>query len=211
MNNHMAKCIGGLGRDSSRNALLKIQNGNANGSQSGHTPPTSRNGTPVPSNPANNKNRSSPNKRDATDDLDSEESPQKKVKLKLKKTATTKLKATAPKMQKSASQHSTSNLSFEQKAPRSDEEDDGGDDDGTGEYGNSIQVQKPKKNLKPVEKKQPAKKSKWKYNNKGGITPDLPSVILPDTAIKLKLKRETNGKGGMRDESESSQTLSSPN
>jgi len=214
MNNHMAKCIGGLGRDSSRNALLKIQNGNGNGngSQSGHTPPTSRNSTPVPSNPASSKNRSSPNKRDATDDLDSEESPQKKVKLKLKKTATTKLKATAPKMQKSASQHSSSNLSFEQKAPQSDEEeDDGGDDDGTGEYGNSIQVQKPKKKPNPVEKKQPVKKSKWKYNNKGGIGSDSPSVILPDTAIKLKLKRETNGKSGMRDESESSQTLSSPN
>jgi hypothetical protein len=212
MNNHMAKCIGGLGRDSSRNALLKIQNGNGNGSQSGHTPHTSRNSTPVPSNPASSKNRSSPNKRDATDDLDSEESPQKKVKLKLKKTATTKLKATAPKMQKSASQHSASNLSFEQKAPQSDEEeDDGGDDDGTGEYGNSIQVQKPKKKPNPVEKKQPVKKSKWKYNNKGGIGSDSPSVILPDTAIKLKLKRETNGKSGMRDESESSQTLSSPN
>lgn len=209
MNNHMNKCIGGNGRESSRNALNKIQNGNG-GSQSGFTPPGSRNSTPAPSSKARNN---SPSKRSADDAFGSDESPEKKTKKPIKKTPANKLKA--PKMAKSASQHSSSGLSFEQKPPRSDDEDvdDGGDDDRDGDFNgrDTISVETKKKNklkimTKPaatVSKKITKPKSKWLYNNKGG---------LPPPEVKTKVKLETNGKGDTRrGESESSQTLSSPN
>ena len=201
MNNHMAKCIGGAGRDSSRTALKKIQNGNGNGSRNGSTPPASRNSTPGPR--GTNK-RSSPNKRDAGDSLDSDESPQKKKKT-TKKTAANKLKA--PKMTKSASQHSASNLSFEQKADPSDVEDDDGDDDKDGEYGTV--VVEPKKKLKPVKKqpKEAESKKKW-LHGKGGAKPILPPPAEPPGAKNAMAKSMSNGKDN---ESESSQTLSSPN
>ena len=202
MNNHMVKCIGGGGRDSSRTALLKIQNGNSNGNQNGTTPPGSRNGTPVPGG-ANVKGKSSPNKREAGDDFDSDSSPQKKKKL-IKKTAATKLKA--PKIMKSASQMSSSNLSFEQKVPNSDDEDDDGDDDNDGEYGTV--VVEPKKKLKGVVvkkgKENLGSKKKW-LHGKGGVKPNLPPVGAPDP-VKIKVKKAEGDP-----ESESSQTLSSPN
>ena len=201
MNNHMAKCIGGGGRDSSRTALLKIQNGNSNGSsQNGNTPPGSRNGTPVPGG-GNTKGKSSPNKREVGDDFDSDSSPQKKKKL-VKKTAATKLKA--PKMMKSASQISSSNLSFEQKAPNSEDEDDDGDDDNDGEYGTV--VVEPKKKMKGIVKKGKetlGSKKKW-LHGKGGVKPNLPPVGAPEVA-KIKVKKAEGDP-----ESESSQTLSSP-
>ncbi|KAF4628714.1 hypothetical protein G7Y89_g9439 [Cudoniella acicularis] len=204
MNNHMIKCIGGGGRDSSRAALLKIQNGNGNGSQNGSTPPGSRNGTPAPPGVQNPKGKSSPNKREVGDDFDSDTSPQKKKKV-IKKTAATKLKA--PKMAKSASQMSSSNLSFEQKAPATDDEDDdGGDDDNASEYG-TVVVEPKKKVIKPPVIKKPnqgsitnggKREKKWIYG-KGGVKPTDP----PDTSsspitppIKLKLKpgsASTNG------------------
>ncbi len=211
MNNHMNKCIGGNGRESSRNALNKIQNSNGNGSQSGFTPPGSRNSTPTPS----NKNRNSPSKRSADDTFGSDESPEKKKKP-LKKTPANKLKA--PKMAKSASQHSSSGLSFEQKPPQSDEEEeDGGDDDRDGDFNgkDTIAVEMKKKNKlkppkQPIMKKPTKPKSKWLYNNKGGLGNTVPTFTPPDT--KTKVKVEVNGKGAtQRGESESSQTLSSPN
>ncbi|KAG9236091.1 hypothetical protein BJ875DRAFT_397865 [Amylocarpus encephaloides] len=246
MNNHMVKCIGGGGRDSSRAALLKIQS-NGNGSQNGNTPPGSRAGTPAPPGVPNPKGKSSPNKREAGDDFESDSSPQKKKKV-LKKNPATKLKA--PKMAKSASQMSSSNLSFEQKAPGTDDEDDDGDDDNDGDFGASVPEPK-KKAVKPVLKKakdlnniggaQP--KKKW-LHGKGGVKPNLapPSESLDSAGgIKLKIKNSNaaqnggkplppkniangspklhgaatiNGKsapGVVRADSESSQTLSSPN
>jgi hypothetical protein len=225
MNNHMAKCMGGGGRDSSRTALWKIQNGNGNGSQNGATPPPgSRNGTPAPSNLSNNK-RSSPNKRDRDDEFDSDSSPQKKPKKNLiKKSATNKLKELkAPKMSKSASQQrEASNLSFEEKPPgNSESEDDDGDDDGDGEYG-TVTVE-PKKKLKAIAvgKKVLKDKKKWMHG-KGGVKPSLPPIEPPDSssgklvsAVASKVKNGVgavvNGKADIGGESESSQTLSSPN
>lgn len=253
MNNHMIKCIGGGGRDSSRAALLKIQNGNgSSNSQNGTTPPGSRTGTPQP--PSFSK--TSPNKREAGEDFDSDSSPQKKKKV-LKKTATTKLKA--PKMAKSASQISSSNLSFEQKAPNSDDESDAPSDAAHSEYG-TVVVEPSKKKaqpnsqsssqpiLKPPPSSLPKKpsmpngsagnggdrKKKW-LHGKGGVKASTP-IVPGATPIGLKLKikqpgtgtgtgAETKvlppksvvsvngvaGSGGKRDESESSQTLSSPN
>jgi len=212
MNNHMVKCIGGGGRDSSRNALLKIQS-NGNGSQNGYTSGGSRTGTPAPSSQQSiNKNRTSPNKRDAEDDLESDSPVKKLKKAGIKKTAATKLKA--PKMQKSASKHSASNLSFEQKAPQSDDEDqdDDGDDDRDGDFGRDAEAKK--KKLKPVKKlvKPKSKFTHYQTRNPANIFPV--SLNSGDT-IKVKVKSEINGKiavhGGSRDESESSQTLSSPN
>ena len=202
MNNHMVKCIGGGGRDSSRTALLKIQNGNGNGSQNGTTPPGSRNGTPVPT--GTNTKRSSPNKREADDDFDSDSSPQKKKKV--KKTAATKLKA--PKMVKSASQMSSSNLSFEQKVPNSEDEDEDMDDDNDGDFGTVIV--EPKKKLKSVVKKGKDNLGSKKklILGKGSVKPNLTPTGAPDaTKIKVKVKRAE----GKDPESESSQTLSSPN
>ncbi|RDL41018.1 Uncharacterized protein BP5553_00997 [Venustampulla echinocandica] len=210
MNNHMIKCIGGGGRDSSRAALLKIQNGNGNGSQNGNTPPGSRNSTPAPAGHANPKGKSSPNKREAGDDFDSDSSPQKKKKV-IKKTAATKLKA--PKMARSTSQLSSSNLSFEQKVPATDDEDDdgGGDDDGDGEYGTVI-VEPKKKVIRPVVKKSKEsgslagaeRKKKW-LHGKGGVKPSFPPADLADASsstagstsgIKIKIKNNGTAANG---------------
>lgn len=195
MSNHMAKCIGGGGRDSSRTALLKIQNGNGSGtsSQNGNTSPGSRQSTPTSGRAASNA-RSSPNKRTAGDDFDSDSPPQKKKKKVIKKATATKLKL--PKSI-SASQHSASNLSFEEKAPNSEDEED--DDDGDAEYGTVVVESKkiPKaaatKNFKEAEKKK-----KW-LHGKGGVKVTLPPLEPPK-----------NGIDGGDLESESSQTLSSP-
>lgn len=203
MNNHMVKCIGGGGRDSSRNALAKIQNGNGGGSQNG-TPPGSRNGTPAPG--TNGKiPRSSPNKRSPPDDSGSD-TPQKKKKI-IKKTAATKLKAL--KLTKTPSQHSASNLSFESKVPASDEEDeDNDDDDGDGEYGTVIVEPKKKSVLIAKKMKELKNQKRWKLG-KGGVQPHLPAIVPPGVA---KVKK--NGKVDEPAKSESpgsSQTLSSPN
>lgn len=199
MNNHMSSCIGGGGREASRNALTKIQNGNGNGSN-GNTPPGSRNGTPVPG-----TKRNSPSKRSPGDDFDSD-TPQKKKKLIIKNKQTIKLKA--PKMVKSLSQHSASNLSFESKAPHSEEDEDDNDDERDGDFG-SIAVE-PKKKIKPTAKKlkDMTTKKKWLYgkDGKGGpIKPGLPPILPPEVA-KVKQKRGDGDSPG-----DSSQTLSSPN
>lgn len=196
MSNHMAKCIGGGGRDSSRNALLKIQNGNGNGtgSQNGTTSPGSRQSTPTSN---RGTSRSSPIKRSADDDFESDSPPQKKKKKVIKKTPVTKLKA--PKTSKSifSSQHSASNLSFEEKAPQSEDEDD--EDEGDGEF--STVVVEPKAKAKAATKKAKEADSKKKWlHGKGGVKATLP----PLAATK-------NGNGTGDVDSESSQTLSSPN
>lgn len=206
MNNHMARCIGGVGRESSRNAQVKIQNGNSNGSQSGFTPPTSRSGTPIP---PNGTKRHSPTKRGASQDFDFEESPQKKKKIK-----NNILKLKAPKMAKSASQHSTSNLSFSERPPGSDDDiDDGGDDDRDGTWGGSSIAVDTKKNPKFVIKK-PTKQKQVMMTLGKPKQPhrsDSPASLPPEVSKVKNLKLETKRKNGVRDDSESSQTLSSPN
>ncbi|PBP20933.1 transcriptional activator [Diplocarpon rosae] len=211
MNNHMAKCIGGFGRQSSRDAKTKMANGNGAGNQGGYTPPPgSRNSTPVP--PSKN-GRTSPNKRDADEDFENEESPHKKKKP-LKKSPANKLKI--PKISKNSSQHSASGLSFESKPPASDDEDDG-DDDRDGDFNEkSIFVEpKKKKTLKPI-KKLTKPKSKWLYGSGAGAAVNPPPGVPPDP-LKLKIRTSTGGelnghsKGQAREKSESSQTLSSPN
>lgn len=207
LNGHMAKCMGGGGRESSRNANLKMQNG-GNG-----TPPGSRTGTPAPSN-------TSSNKRDREDD-DSDSSPHKKSKKNgkdggLKKTAVSKklrIELKPPKMAKSASQQRESNLSFEEKAPGlSDSEED----DKDGEYGSTISADPAKKKSKVstngllTGKKLVIKdKKKW-LHGKGGVK----ALEPPDTKPLAKIKTDMpiNGKVKLEiGDSESSQTLSSPN
>jgi hypothetical protein len=207
MNGHMLKCIGGGGRNSSRDALKKIQNGNGNSSQNGYASGGSRHSTPAPSSQPNNKNRSSPSKRDPVDDFDSDSSPHKKQKkVVVKKTAAKKLKA--PGMSKSASQHSASGLSFEQKPPASDEGEE--DDYFNKEWDRKADLKSNKKN--PIIKKiiKPVKKDEknWVGKMKAEAKPGVPPPILPPDTIKVKV--EVNGKGESREESESSQTLSSP-
>jgi hypothetical protein len=196
MSNHMAKCIGGGGRDSSRNALLKIQNGNGSGagSQNGNTSPGSRQSTPTSNRAAS---RSSPNKRSAGDDFDSDSPPQKKKKKVIKKAPATKLKV--PKISKSilGGQHSASNLSFEEKAPQSDAEED--EEDGDGEYGTVVVEPKTKAKAATKKAKEAESKKKW-LHGKGGVKATLPP-----------LETAKNGNGAVDVESESSQTLSSPN
>ncbi|KAI6709980.1 hypothetical protein JHW43_007488 [Diplocarpon mali] len=214
MNNHMAKCIGGFGRQSSRDAKTKMANGNGAGSQNGYTPPPgSRNSTPVP--PSKN-GRTSPNKRDADEDFENEESPHKKKKPP-KKNPANRLKVS--KISRNPSQHSASGLSFESKPPASDDEalNDDGDDDRDGDFNEkSILVDsKKKKTLKPI-KKLTKPKSKWLYGGSAGTAVNPPPGVPPDP-LKLKIRTsaggESNGhsKGQVREKSESSQTLSSPN
>jgi len=161
MNNHMVKCIGGGGRDSSRTALWKIQNGSS--SQNGSTPPGSRTGTPLPG-----AKRSSPNKRDADDfDDESDESPKKK------KSKKNNAKLKAPKMAKSGS-----HLSFEHKRPG--EEDEGDEEYGTSAASKKKVKQEVKKNkllhgkggvkppLPPVEPAEPPDIKNVVKNGRGG-------------------------------------------
>ncbi|KAH8811442.1 hypothetical protein F5884DRAFT_274363 [Xylogone sp. PMI_703] len=241
MNNHMVKCIGGGGRDSSRTALLKIQNGNGSGSQNGGTPPGSRHGTPLPGGTASQHStkKSSPTKREADDELESDGTPQKKKKIIMKKAPSNlkdlkvnKLKA--PKMTKTGSQQSTSNLSFEYKASNSDDdEDDVPEDENDGEYGGTVVVEPKKKQkikLATAVKEKEAAKKKWLLG-KGGVKLDPQKItpVLPPGVMAKKLASgggenghghgatatPTNVKGGNKVangdmESESSQTLSSP-
>lgn len=202
MNGHMLKCIGGGGRNSSRDALKKIQNGNGNGSQNGYASGGSRQSTPAPSSQPNNKNRSSPNKRDPGEDFDSDSSPQKKQKKVIKKPIIKKLKA--PGMSKSASQHSASGLSFESKPPPSDDEPEEDDDD---YWDRKAALKNKKKN--PIIKKiiKPVKKDEKNWVGKMKAEAKLPPILPPDT---IKVKLDVNRKPESREESESSQTLSSP-
>ena len=211
MNNHMLKCIGGGGRSTARDAMSKMKNGNGS---NGATPPVSRSTTPIPG-AKDAKSKSSPKKREA-EVLESEDSPHKRKKLSLKKSSTGPsshmLKLKAPSMMKTSSQHSASNLSFEQRASNSEDEEYEeasleGDDDRDGEYGSSDSKKKKKKSV--------AKKKLMDRTGAGVKKVKSPKTgskpILPPTRPGAKAKNGgVNGKD--RDaQSESSQTLSSPN
>ncbi|KAF2116683.1 hypothetical protein BDV96DRAFT_572642 [Lophiotrema nucula] len=88
---HLEKCLGISGRQSSRNAMAKIsgQNGNGNGSGMGNTPLGSRMGTPAPGSQDNDPPKSksklkgvSPTKKGDDDDDAENETPEKKKKPK---------------------------------------------------------------------------------------------------------------------------------
>ncbi|TQS37886.1 hypothetical protein Golomagni_01622 [Golovinomyces magnicellulatus] len=135
MNKHMSKCIGGLSRESARNAKSKIFNGNDTGSQNSYTPPGSRNSTPAL---GNGPVKSSPGKRSAEDEPEeSDEVPKRKKKKLMKRIHLTKSKSTtnsSSTKKSSSSQMLASNLSFENKLTDNDEYDDAdGDGDGDGD------------------------------------------------------------------------------
>ncbi|PHH65220.1 hypothetical protein CDD81_3079 [Ophiocordyceps australis] len=69
LNNHMGSCIGNSGRNASRAAAQKLNNGSVLDS----TPPSSQKATPVPGSRA-----SSPKKREASEEIDSDNSHKKK-------------------------------------------------------------------------------------------------------------------------------------
>lgn len=88
---HLEKCLGISGRQSSRNAMAKLagsQNGNGNGSGVGNTPLGSRMGTPAPGSQGDvtstkSKGKGvSPVKKMGDDDEDENETPEKKLKKK---------------------------------------------------------------------------------------------------------------------------------
>lgn len=221
MNNHMVKCIGDGGRNSSRNALKKIQNGSGSASANGTPPPGSRNGTPAP---GTNGKRSSPTKRSPGADFDSEEpgAPAKKKKITTTKKNTVsanKLNLKAPPMKKSAS---TSGLSFELKG--SDDEDleeDGGDDDKDGEYAITVETKKKGVPRKIKEASTSGSKKKWKLGKggkpAGGVGGTVSAVEIPGLmggGVKKTAPAAPAAKVDKVERAESpdsSQTLSSPN
>ncbi|KAF2499293.1 hypothetical protein BU16DRAFT_557624 [Lophium mytilinum] len=84
---HLEKCLGINGRQSSRNAMAKLTGQNGNGSGMGNTPLGSRMGTPVPASQGSGAGakdkRISPVKRGGDDDDgDDNETPEKKKKKK---------------------------------------------------------------------------------------------------------------------------------
>ncbi|KAE8450233.1 hypothetical protein EG329_006660 [Mollisiaceae sp. DMI_Dod_QoI] len=214
---HLARDHGSGRRAANRDALERIQN------NSGYASSGSRNATPAPVN--GSKGRSSPNKRDL-DDLDSEESPQKPKKA---KAVTKKLKA--PSMSKTSSQLSSSNLNHVETQISDDDYEDDGDDHRDGDFGTiSVDAKKKKKAAPKVTKSKPVKDpvkngdGSWlekEKKKKATKTPAAASkkprpVTPPDS--KANIKNEVNGHGekpkgqnGTRGESDSSQTLSSPN
>ena len=120
----------------------------------------------------------------------------------IKKPIIKKLKA--PGMSKSASQHSASGLSFESKPPPSDDEPEEDDDD---YWDRKAALKNKKKN--PIIKKiiKPVKKDEKNWVGKMKAEAKLPPILPPDT---IKVKLDVNRKPESREESESSQTLSSP-
>ncbi|CEA17184.1 transcriptional activator [Blumeria hordei DH14] len=208
MNKHMSKCIGGLSRESARNAKSKMFNGNEIGSQNGHSPPGSRNSTPVL---RASSMKSSPGKRsvDNDDDDDSDEAPKKKRNKLLKKTQLAKFKGLNVK--KMGGQMLASNLSFESKI--TDNEYDDGDADDTGD---SSYISKPSKNRivksttkmgaeKP--KSKPVKKlMRPKKTSTSGNSASFTKRAMAES--KSVSSRQINGTPPSE---ESSQTMSSPN
>jgi hypothetical protein len=83
---HLEKCLGISGRQSSRNAMAKLTGQNGNGNGMGNTPLGSRMGTPVPGSQGNGNavkdKRISPVKKGPDDDDDDNETPEKKKKKK---------------------------------------------------------------------------------------------------------------------------------
>jgi hypothetical protein len=94
---HLEKCMGGKGRQSSRNAIAKMNGPTA----SGDTPQGSRRGTPILG------AKRSPEKRDRDDDEDDEEEETLKKKKQRKMTEKSRVaKSKEPKAAKTASQES---------------------------------------------------------------------------------------------------------
>ncbi|RKF61941.1 putative transcriptional activator [Erysiphe neolycopersici] len=136
MNKHMSKCIGGLSRESARNAKSKIFNGNETSSQNGYTPPGSRNSTPTL---GVGYMKNSPGKRSAEEELDeSDEAPKRKKKKLIKRGHVTKSKATQPNAKKTGSQMLASNLSFENKITDVEDNDAECDDSKDNNYSTKI-------------------------------------------------------------------------
>lgn len=201
-------------RAANRDALQKMQNDNANG----NTSSGSRKSTPTPAN--GSRGRSSPTKRDL-DEIDSDESPQKPKKAKSKKLQ-------PPSMSKTSSQLSSSNLNQVETQLSDDEFIDDSDDHRDGDFG-SISVET-KKKKKAAPKATKSKAAKAPMKNGDAILPEKsqkkkatkttstgskkPRAPTPSDA-KAKIKSEANGHSkkqtGLRGDSESSQTLSSPN
>jgi hypothetical protein len=93
MSNHMVKCIGGGGRDSSRNALLKDAKRKFQWNRKPEWKYFAWQSAVHSDIEPCGTSRSSPIKRSADDDFDSDSPPQKKKKKVIKKTpVTTKLK-----------------------------------------------------------------------------------------------------------------------
>ncbi|KAF4595244.1 transcriptional activator (PtaC) [Ophiocordyceps camponoti-floridani] len=114
LNNHMGSCIGNSGRNASRAAAQKLNNG---GSQHDSTPPSSQKATPVSGSRA-----SSPRKREASDDDADSDHSHKKKKLKPSgPSAMTKkvIIKTKPSLKKDRAK-AASQLSKEQKLSASD-------------------------------------------------------------------------------------------
>ena len=208
MNKHMSKCIGGLSRESARNAKSKMFNGNEMGSQSGHTPPGSRNSTPVL---RASSMKSSPGKRSVdNDDDDSDEAPKKKRNKLLKKTQLAKLKGL--NIKKMGGQMLTSNLSLESKITDNEYDDGDADDTGDNSYVSKTSknrtlksmtkmgVEKPKS--KPVKKLMRPKKTSTTGNSAS-------FTKRATTESKSVSSRQVNGTTPPSEES--SQTMSSPN
>ncbi|RDA85115.1 hypothetical protein CP532_2041 [Ophiocordyceps camponoti-leonardi (nom. inval.)] len=113
LNNHMGSCIGNSGRNASRAAAQKLNNG---GSQHDSTPPSSQKATPVSGSRA-----SSPRKREASDDEGDSDHSHKKKKLKPSAASAMTKKViikTKPSLKKEKTK-TASQLSREQKLPSS--------------------------------------------------------------------------------------------
>ncbi|KAI1001848.1 hypothetical protein K3495_g6353 [Podosphaera aphanis] len=208
MNNHMSKCIGGLSRESARNAKSKIFGNNETGSQHSHTPPGSRNSTPVF---RAGSMKSSPGKRSAEDDPDeSDETPRKKKKKKLlKKTQLSKMKT--PITKKNGTQGIASNLSHENKITDNEYDEGYGDDTRDSDYGTKAARNKLIKSSSKVEvvKMKPKILRKLLKPRK---TP-TPEISGKETKRVMESKNRNirNMKEATPPTEESSQTMSSPN
>jgi hypothetical protein len=112
LNNHMGSCIGNSGRNASRAAAQKMNNGT---SQNDTTPPSSQKATPVPGSRAASPNK----KRDASEDEEEDEGSHKKKKLKPSSMTKKVILKTKPSLKKDKTREG-SHLSQEQKADYSD-------------------------------------------------------------------------------------------
>ncbi|RKF83836.1 putative transcriptional activator [Golovinomyces cichoracearum] len=231
MNKHMSKCIGGLSRESARNAKSKIFNANDTGSQNSYTPPGSRNSTPALGNgPA----KSSPGKRSAEDEPEeSDEVPKRKKKKLMKRIHLTKPKSSTSSSttkKSSSSQMLASNLSFENKLTDNDEYDDAdrdgngnGDDTRDSNYGTKIfnrnKGTKGSSNLIKTENYTPKAKPKMLKRlvklKKNSNSKDSPMEIRNSESAVGESRNGSSDRYNRGDVTppteESSQTMSSPN
>ncbi|KHJ34165.1 putative transcriptional activator [Erysiphe necator] len=218
MNKHMSKCIGGLSRESARNAKSKIFNGNDTSSQNGHTPPGSRNSTPAL---GAGSIKNSPGKRSAEEEPDeSDEAPKRKKKRLIKRGHITKSKASQINVKKNGGQTLASNLSFENKLTDVEDDDVEGDDSRDINYGTKL-TNKNKLTKSSTIKIENAVKPKPKIlkrlaKSKRNSSQEQPSVEMRNSksnsseSRNKSLTRHNRG-GATPPTEESSQTMSSPN